>query len=73
MAVKSKRLPDTTPEYPRLMIGRESGTVVLFTDYQVGVVVHEGEAGVDPVGYSCASWAMSSFAQFDGTITLRND
>lgn len=56
-------------KYPRLCEDA-TGTVILFTEAGVGVVVHPG-AGYT-LGHTSDSWYMQPLLPFSGTITLSN-
>jgi len=57
--------------YPCLMISTYNGSVVLFTEHEIGTCVH---AGVDNIlGEYSGIWDMDCFEPFNGTITMRND
>ncbi len=56
--------------YPKLMTdGR--GLIVLMSEHECGTVVAANE--YHEVGYYTASWAISCFHDFDGTIELQNE
>ena len=56
-------------EYPKLMQGSE-GTIVLMTERGRGAVVAAGK--YLPVGHYSVDWNISSFTDFNGTVTLKN-
>lgn len=60
-----------SPKYPKLMIGSQSGGIVMFTDRGTGIVVSSADAWY-PVGYFSDNWAMGAYQDFHGTVTLRN-
>ena len=57
-------------EYPCLKISND-GTIVLFTNKRMGVVLYEGERTTK--GEYGIFWAEELFTPFNGTITLFND
>ena len=61
-------------KYPCLMTadGYSGAIVVLFTNKYSGTVVYS-ERKEQPIGYYTASWAMSDFTPFNGTIELSNN
>lgn len=67
-------VPHTPPKpyYPRLKKSSISGTVILFTSHQTGVVVAAPESPAY-VGSSKTDWAESSFVDYEGSVVLRNE
>jgi hypothetical protein len=64
---KSKSLP-----YPKLMIS-ESGTIVLFKESAIGVVLLEGNSGCYKIGDNHFTWDMNAFKDYYEAITLQNE
>jgi hypothetical protein len=62
----SKSLP-----YPKLMIS-EKGTIVLFQNRAIGVVLLEGFSNYK-IGHHSFTWDMNSFSDYYEAITLQND
>jgi hypothetical protein len=60
------------PVYPRLMISRGSGAVVLQTKEFDGTVVHETELSVK-VGTRIDFISADVFEQFHGSVTISTD
>lgn len=58
-------------EYPKLMISREDGIIVLFSAPEKGTCINRN--AMYNIGYYASNWAMSCFEYFDGEITLKND
>jgi hypothetical protein len=70
-AVINEKETPKEPEYPCLMIGGTSKSVILFLTPRVGTVVYS--AGCHDIGYYSNSWGMECFTPFTGSITLSND
>lgn len=64
---KSKSLP-----YPKLMISNYLGTIVLFKDRSIGVVLLEGFSPYK-IGHHSFSWDMNNFSDYYEAITLQNE
>ena len=58
--------------YPLLMESTKTQTIVLMTDYGVGVVVNGGTNN-NKVGFYFTKWNMSNFKPYCGKVTLIND
>ena len=58
--------------FPRLMINKSSGKIVLMDDYGSGMVMLQGSSA-DPVGFYSNEWVMGIYENFDGEVTLNND
>lgn len=58
-------------EYPKLMISREDGAIVLFMGHEEGVCLRAGRD--EDIGEYSEVWDMSAFSDFDGSITLSNE
>jgi hypothetical protein len=56
-------------DFPKLMISKTSGDIVLFSEEGIGTVI-KGDAGV--IGDYCSSWTFINFEDYTGTITLEN-
>lgn len=56
-------------KYPKLKI-HDSGMIVLFTAWQVGTVLVEGEY---PLGSHCSTWSEDQFKNYTGEIKLSNN
>jgi len=74
MAFKAK-LKEAGPaeelEFPKLMRGAETGSIVLFEEPGKGVLLVD--KGLDPAeGYHFDGFNMSLFTDFYGEITLKN-
>ncbi len=67
---EKKELP-----FPKLMISKDSGTVVLFSEDGIGTQLNVDISRVDYafIGTHSRSWAMKLFTDFTGSITLSND
>jgi hypothetical protein len=73
MAVKiDMTMPEKSGEkpYPKLMIGGDSGNVILFTSRGIGTVVRSG--GEKLGKYSC-DWNHTAFVDFEGELCMRNE
>jgi hypothetical protein len=57
--------------YPKLMIS-ESGTIVLFKDRSVGVVLIKGTSTYE-IGHYSNTWDFTAFTDFNASITLQNE
>ena len=56
-------------DFPKLMISKTSGDIVLFTGEGVGTVVNECAGAI---GAYSATWNFSNFEDYTGKITLEN-
>jgi hypothetical protein len=57
-------------EYPKLMISKDFGHIVLMDAPKRGVNIREGSNYI--VGYFSEHWNMDCFEDFTGTVTLKN-
>jgi hypothetical protein len=57
--------------YPKLMIS-EKGTIVLFSDRSIGVVLLEGLSNYK-IGHHHFTWDYTAFSDYYGAITLQNE
>lgn len=69
-SVCSRNEKDSFISYPCLMISTCNGSVVLFTEHEIGTCVHAG--GDNDLGEYSTAWAMDCFKPFNGTVTLSN-
>ena len=67
--IKSVINEESSSDYPKLMIG-SLGTVMLMSGDGVGVILLADDS--DRVGEMCTSIVMSTFTDFNGSITLSN-
>jgi hypothetical protein len=58
--------------YPKLMI-TESGTIVLFQDRAIGVVLLQGNSRCYKIGRYSNTWDMTAFSDYYEAITLQNE
>jgi len=56
--------------FPKLMIS-DMGTVVLFTEEDMGTVVHKGDGNMR-VGEFSETWYADAFEDFKGIVELKN-
>tara|TARA_R110000765_G_scaffold20317_1_gene52806 strand:- start:24705 stop:24923 length:219 start_codon:yes stop_codon:yes gene_type:complete len=56
--------------FPTLMVAGD-GDIVLFTEYEAGVIVYSGNSSF-PVGYYSSSWQMDQFEYFNGDVVISN-
>ena len=56
-------------DYPKLMISKTSGDIVLFTEKLKGTVVKGGQSSL---GNHCNNWFEENFEDYTGKITLEN-
>ena len=69
-----KGKPINNGEYPKLMVVKaldNKGTVVLFSEYRIGTVVHG--VGNHVLGEKNDKWWMDNFVDFTGKVVLSND
>lgn len=59
-----------TPEYPKLMVSRATGAILLFNEEECGMVINAGSSKVYTTGHYSESWDMSCFKRFEGSVTL---
>jgi hypothetical protein len=59
-------------KYPYIGISDNNNQIVLFTSYQTGITLHNGNSD-NKIGdfYDC--WHEDRFKEFKGSITLSND
>ena len=57
--------------YPKLMIS-DKGTIVLFTDRAIGVVLLQGSS-IYNIGFYSATWDFTAFSDYYESITLQNE
>ena len=69
--IEAKADTKKSSSYPKLMISKEDGAIVLFTGYEEGVCLRVGED--DVFGEHSSVWNMSVFSDFNGSITLSNE
>lgn len=60
----------TERPYPKLMIGKKEGTIVLFTTPTKGTVIQTGNRWHYPLGYHDTKWAPEEFEDYCGIITI---
>jgi len=58
--------------YPKLMVSKVSGTVVLFTKLGSGTIVCEGYNAYWTNGMGSSGFRMDNFQDFEGTVELSN-
>jgi hypothetical protein len=56
--------------YPKLMIS-DKGTIVLFKDCAIGVVLLQGSS-IYNIGFYSATWDFTAFSDYYEAITLQN-
>jgi hypothetical protein len=56
--------------FPKLMIAKLGGTVVLFNSHCEGTVVSGKE--YESIGHYSIRWNIESFKDYDGDVTLKN-
>jgi hypothetical protein len=61
---------DRRPEYPCLKVGRNSGSIVLFSAPKKGTVVFAKEKSIHDLGNYSDGWDMNLFEPFDGQVKL---
>jgi hypothetical protein len=57
--------------YPKLMISHE-GTIVLFYNPAIGVVLLQGNSLCYKIGHHSLAWDMNNFSDYYEAITLQN-
>ena len=65
-----KKSGTPTTHFPKLMISN-MGTVVLFTEEDLGTVVHKGDGNMR-VGEFSETWYADAFEDFKGIVELKN-
>lgn len=58
-------------DYPCLMVGEETGVIVLFDKAKRGIVVKPVDRKFK-IGFYCETWEMDLFTPYQGSITLEN-
>jgi len=58
--------------YPKLMV-TESGTIVLFQNPSIGVVLLQGNSRCYKIGHHSFTWDMNAFSDYYEAITLQNE
>ena len=66
--LKSTVALSCTERYPCLKRSKETGTIVLFSEKGIGIVVGKGTA--QKVGFFLGGWDESKFEDFYGSVTL---
>lgn len=69
-----KTVVDNQPssvKYPFIGICLENNLIVLFHDYEKGIVLNHGRSPYED-GYYSTSWVMTSFIPFQGSVTIAN-
>lgn len=70
MAINSIAKPNQGFDYPKLMTGRSTGSVVLMQQPSVGMVVVASDSFSE--GHYSDSWNMANMEDYDGVVTLSN-
>jgi len=68
----NEKTKKTEKPFPKLMIGKETGTVVLFSGKNCGTIILENKAFNDCGDYF-TNLEIDGFTDFDGSITLENE
>ncbi len=62
--------------YPKLMIAKNGGVIVLMTAEKgnegTGTVLYGGKTTFRATGHYSKTWAMERFSDYDGSVTLTN-
>ena len=68
-----KKVSEVILDFPKLMVS-DAGRVVLFTDYDKGMLVGSTRKinAMEEIGYYSDNWCLSNFKDFKGSITLEN-
>lgn len=70
MNVTSVRRTNPKIGFPKLMISRNEGMIVLFSSEKQGVALDVGGSTYYKKGHFASDWIIDSFEDFHGTITL---
>ena len=59
-------------EYPKLVISKQTGNIVLLTSEQAGTLIHLGSCphNTDKIGNIYRGWSKTCFRDYKGTISL---
>jgi len=71
VSTREEQAASPTPQFPCLMLGRNSEQIVLFKAPKCGTVVSSGCYTANEGRYS-TDWLMEVFEPFNGTLTLEN-
>ena len=71
--IKSKVVEKDKLEFPKLMVTKVEGTIVLMFSEHAGTVV--GNTGVcqSEIGYYSGCWIKDELIDFEGTVELSNE
>lgn len=71
--IKSRVIEKDKLKFPKLMISKAEGTIVLMYSGTAGTVV--GNAGVcqSEIGYYSGCWIKDELIDFEGTVELSNE
>lgn len=71
--IKSRVIEKDKLKFPKLMIGKAEGTIVLMYSGTAGTVV--GNTGVcqSEIGFYSGCWTKDDFIDFEGTVELSNE
>ena len=58
--------------FPKLMISKLSGNIILFEKQEVGTCIVSKELTIQ-IGYYSDDWTMLNFTDYNEPITLQND
>lgn len=58
-------------KYPFIGIRLENNLIILFHDYEKGIVLNPGSSSFQ-YGYYSINWAMRCFVPFEGSVTITN-
>ena len=71
--IKSKVVEKDKLKYPKLMVSKLEGTVVLMYSKTSGIVVGNTGDCQSEIGYYSEFWDTNCFEDFDGTVELSNE
>ncbi len=67
--MKSTIIKSKATEYPKMMISKDTGDIVLFSKYGTGTVVRTGDWKWE-MGKHGSCWNMACFEDFTGKVLL---
>ena len=68
----SEPKPQEEKPFPKLMKSKYTGMIVLFHSSAIGMVLDQSKNPIDQVGTYSEEWAMSSFEDFNESVTIKN-
>lgn len=71
--IKSILIENNTLDFPKLMIHKHEGTIVLMYSKTAGTVVGNRGDCFSEIGFYSGSWIPHNFDDYNGTVELSNE